>query len=220
MILIVSIILNILSLVAFIFYRRKGIETNNRDKLGGSVPPTTSSIPLGLSNTFTDTMTEDPCSWVEFLKNRKNQQQTFDQYLVENTLCNGIRIYNNAKGDQLTLAEVIVYGPKGRISTSSKDGASVTQSSTKYGRDATKAIDGNTDGLWENNSITYTENKKGQFWQLSFRPQIISYVDIYNRTGSKSVRLAGAKLYMYTGSGTVFFEETLRDARLQRIRVK
>ncbi|WP_115868331.1 carbohydrate-binding protein, partial [Marinoscillum furvescens] len=63
-----------------------------------------------------------------------------------------------------------------------------TQSTTAYGGEAARAIDGNTNGNYNNNSVSHTSHEDGlKWWQVDLgKDHVISSVVIHNRTGSTS----------------------------------
>ena len=64
-----------------------------------------------------------------------------------------------------------------------------TQSSTVLGGDASRAIDGNTDGDWWHNSVTHTGNPQG-WWQVDLgSSQAVGEVRVWNRTDCCANRL-------------------------------
>lgn len=67
-------------------------------------------------------------------------------------------------------------------------GKPATQSSTAYGADASRAVDGNTDGNFFNNSVTHTADSG--WWQVDLgSAQRVGNVVLWNRTDCCSERL-------------------------------
>jgi len=65
------------------------------------------------------------------------------------------------------------------------------QSSTGYGGDPQRAVDGNTDGNYSANSVTHTDNQKEAWWEVDLgRAQSIREIKIWNRTDCCSERLS------------------------------
>ncbi|BCU79820.1 GDSL-type esterase/lipase family protein [Luteolibacter sp. LG18] len=81
----------------------------------------------------------------------------------------------------LTLAEVQVFSGDKNIAGT----GTATQSTTAFGGTADKAIDGNTNGVFESGTQTHTEeNSKRPWWELDLKtPQAISAITVWNRTG-------------------------------------
>ncbi|WKD86782.1 Alpha-agarase [Polaribacter huanghezhanensis] len=69
-------------------------------------------------------------------------------------------------------------------------GGLATQSSTGYGGNATRANDGNTSGVWNNNSVTHTNSEANPWWLLDMESEkLIDNITIWNRTDCCSERL-------------------------------
>jgi hypothetical protein len=66
-----------------------------------------------------------------------------------------------------------------------------SQSSTGFGGSASRAIDGNTNGSWSNNSVTHTGQEQGAWWQVDLGLMTqIDQVDIWSRTDCCETRLS------------------------------
>jgi cytochrome c peroxidase len=62
-------------------------------------------------------------------------------------------------------------------------GKPATQSSTDGSASASRAVDGNIDGLWSKNSVTHTRYSAQPWWQVDLgKASKITKVEIYNRT--------------------------------------
>ncbi|RED98373.1 galactose-binding domain-containing protein [Marinoscillum furvescens] len=63
-----------------------------------------------------------------------------------------------------------------------------SQSTTAYGGEAARAIDGNTNGNYNNNSVSHTSHEDGlKWWQVDLgKDYVITSVVVHNRTGSTS----------------------------------
>jgi len=60
-----------------------------------------------------------------------------------------------------------------------------TQSSLAYDGNAAYAVDGNTDGTYQNASVTHTETEEQPWWQVDLGSiEYISHINIFNRTDS------------------------------------
>ena len=242
MILIVSIILNILSLVAFVFYRNGvknetlGVKNETlgvkNETLGSSLQTRTqqiqgyNSINSQIANYESPTSTtDDPCTWVDFLKTR-NGEETFDAFVKRTVTPPGIKcaklvIYNNFDGNHLHLAEVRVYNLDGH--NVAQNGGSARQSTTSHGFPASNAINGKTSGekgSWiksNPNYISHTEPGNGQWWHLDITPQVIRKVKIYNRKDCCMERLKGAYLVLYDENNVPFYRHTLTGVATQAV---
>jgi glucose/arabinose dehydrogenase/azurin len=108
----------------------------------------------------------------------------------------------------LTLAEVQVISEGQNIARQGK----ATQSSTAHGGDASRAIDGRTDGAYGSGTQTHTrENEKNPWWELdlgSERP--IESITVWNRSeggGTYAKRLDGFTLAVLDGSRREVFKK-------------
>ena len=91
----------------------------------------------------------------------------------------------------------------------------VSQSSTAFGGDATRAIDGNTNGVYGGGSVSHTANSTNPFWLLDLEStNNIDNITVYNRTDScceerlddfilEVLDNNSNVVYTYTHSGTV-----------------
>ena len=69
-------------------------------------------------------------------------------------------------------------------------GKTATQSSTAYGGVASRAVDGNTDGVFSDSSVTHTDSAAGSWWMVDLGSvYTIATIDIYNRTDGNMDRL-------------------------------
>jgi len=73
-----------------------------------------------------------------------------------------------------------------------------SQSSTAFGGDASRAIDGNTDGNFNNNSVTHTDdNSTTEYWQVDLGDNYnISEIIFYNRTNCCSDRISNVFVFV------------------------
>jgi len=93
-----------------------------------------------------------------------------------------------AGDNYLHLAEVEV---RGLVSRNLAFGKSVSQSSTAFGGDAFRAVDSNTSGNWNDNSVTHTNLDHQPWWQVDLGSvQQIGAVILWNRTDGSSDRLS------------------------------
>jgi len=85
-----------------------------------------------------------------------------------------------------------------------------SQSSTNHGGVASRAIDDNTDGIWQNDSVTHTSgNTSETWWRLNLRAiSSISEVIIYNRSDCCSYRILGFQLIIWFEGEVVYSSET------------
>ncbi len=107
----------------------------------------------------------------------------------------------------LTLAEVQVFSGGKNIATNGK----ARQSSTANGGDASRAIDGNTDGAFSSGTETHTrENDRNPWWEVDLGGEHpIESVVIWNRTeddGKYASRLEGFTLLVLDGKRNQVFK--------------
>ncbi|KAA5825196.1 T9SS type A sorting domain-containing protein [Algibacter amylolyticus] len=90
-----------------------------------------------------------------------------------------------------------------------------SQSSTAYGGAPSRANDGNTDGNFNNNSVTHTDpSDVGAWWKVRLASEYaIGDIIVYNRTGKQSYidRLANFAVYVYNADGIETFAKTFTN---------
>ena len=90
-----------------------------------------------------------------------------------------VRVTNNGKGQMLSLAEVQVFSGGSNVATRGK----ATQHSTAFGGPSEYAIDGNTDGDYQQNSVTHTDTVDDPWWEVDLGSvQPVERIAIWNRT--------------------------------------
>jgi hypothetical protein len=119
----------------------------------------------------------------------------------------------------LTLAEVMVDGTEAEwdgpvnVALASR-GAIASQGATLDNRDASLAIDGNTNGYWQYESITATPWMTDPFWEVTLDTQYyISRVDVYNRDDCCSERIANFIITIYNEGIEVFSIQPSSDIK-------
>eukprot|EP01029_Cantina_marsupialis_P005840 TRINITY_DN1632_c0_g5_i1.p3 TRINITY_DN1632_c0_g5~~TRINITY_DN1632_c0_g5_i1.p3 ORF type:complete len:819 (+),score=138.72 TRINITY_DN1632_c0_g5_i1:3540-5996(+) len=69
-------------------------------------------------------------------------------------------------------------------------GKTTIQSSTYPGGTSSKAVDGNSNGVWNNSSVTHTNNDAQAWWQVDLgAEESVDYVNVYRRTDCCQDRL-------------------------------
>lgn len=117
--------------------------------------------------------------------------------------CRLIRILSNDRGDPLRIAQVRAWGPDGTNRASSDNGGVASQTSTRGGARASRAIDG-TMGA----PVTRTARGTGESWQVSLNPPTpVLAVDVLAAKGGR--RLDGASLQLIDHDDDLFFQSTL-----------
>ncbi len=90
-----------------------------------------------------------------------------------------VRVELPGKKKFLQIAEVQVFAGKDNVATAGK----ASQSSTYTTAEAARAIDGNTDGVYDHNSVAHTNEEKDPWWEVdlgSARP--VDRLAVWNRT--------------------------------------
>jgi len=81
-------------------------------------------------------------------------------------------------------------------------GKRVSQSSTAYDGFASKAVDGNTNGNFGNQSVTHTDFQSKPWWQVDLdSEETIRQINIYNRTDNASDRLSNFHVILLDSFG-------------------
>lgn len=96
--------------------------------------------------------------------------------------------------DYLTLCEVQVFGSTQHPPFSSlvSVGMPASQTTEGWGGEARKAVDGKTDGIYDDQSCTHTEKKANNWWKVDLQAEyFVSKVIVWNRVDCCSERLAG-----------------------------
>ncbi|XZE20150.1 DUF1553 domain-containing protein [Pirellulaceae bacterium SH449] len=103
-----------------------------------------------------------------------------------------IRIELPGKNKILSLAEVQAFAGGVNVASSGR----ATQSSVDYAGAAERAIDGNTSGVYTDNSVTHTKQSDSPWWELELdQHHLIEQITVWNRTdGGVGDRLAGVQL--------------------------
>ena len=81
-------------------------------------------------------------------------------------------------------------------------GKRVSQSSTAFGGDASRAVDGKTDGDFGHQSVTHTNFQSKPWWQVDLdSEETIRQINIYNRTDTASERLSNFHVILLDSFG-------------------
>ena len=120
-----------------------------------------------------------------------------------------IRVVGTA-GQFISLAEVQVFSGSTNLARQGR----ASQSSTGFGGEAARAIDGNTSGDYENNSVTHTaEGDAKPFWEVDLGlEQPIDKVVLWNRTGGVEQRLVGATLEVLDAARKTVFSRKITES--------
>lgn len=88
-----------------------------------------------------------------------------------------------------------------------------TQSTTTNNGGASRAIDGNTDGVWNNNSVTHTASGIGEWWQVDLEETYaVGAITISNRTNCCMFRLDDITVTVEDTNGTVLWSENITSS--------
>ena len=122
----------------------------------------------------------------------------------QTTLGRFVRV-ENAAGQFIHLAEVEVFSGGTNVARQGK----ARQSTTGYGGEAARAIDGNTSGDYEKNSVSHTaDGDPNPFWEVDLGAEIpLEKIVLWNRTDGNGERIVGARLLVLDqGRQTVYSE--------------
>jgi hypothetical protein len=122
-----------------------------------------------------------------------------------------VRVQLNAP-NYLSLAEVQVWGSPSALTNLALNKAA-TQSSDPFGAPAARAVDGNTSGVWSQNSVSHTGNDAQAWWQVDLgQVRQLDTVRVWNRTDCCSERLSNFYVLV---SDVPFVSNDLTAARNQ-----
>ncbi len=109
----------------------------------------------------------------------------------------------------LAFAASCVAAPTMNVASSGNGGVA-SQISTIFGGDAFRANDGNTDGIFEDNSVSHTDNLlPNAWWQVTFsQDYYISSIVIFNRTDCCQDRINTFSVFLYDDSNAVVWSST------------
>lgn len=114
----------------------------------------------------------DGINWETF--SRSGAAKSVNHVLIDRKV-RYVRIENP---DVLHLAEVEVFRTRNIAY-----GKPTMQSSTAFGGDSARAVDGNSDGIWASGSMSHTGNGFGQWWQVDLEEmRRVGQLVVHNRT--------------------------------------
>ncbi len=115
-----------------------------------------------------------------------------------------VRVENLAKGGFLHLAEVQVFSGAENVARM----GDAKQISTDYNGPPERAIDGNTDGNYANNSVTHTGAADNAWWEVDLKSdQPLDRIVVWNRTdGETEGRLANWRVAIFNANRDVVWE--------------
>ena len=97
-----------------------------------------------------------------------------------------------------------------------------TQSSTAYGGDANRALDGNTNSSYSQNSITHTNFEKQAWWQVDLgRSEQVGLVRLFNRgDGELAKRLSNFDVILYDEKGQEISKQFVKQLTSNQLDVQ
>lgn len=97
-------------------------------------------------------------------------------------------------------------------------GKSASQSSTDFGGVASRAVDGNTSGVFNAGSVTHTLTQSNPWWKVDLgTDNFVMSVDIFNRTDCCGDRLGGSVVDLLDKNGVVLATKNLSTAASQSV---
>ncbi len=110
-------------------------------------------------------------------------------------------------GQLIHLAEVEAFSAGSNVARKGK----ATQSSTGYGGDASRAIDGDTSGEYARNSVSHTsDGDPNPFWEVDLGKELpLEKIVVWNRTDGLEQRLAGARLLVLDEKRQAVYSEKM-----------
>ena len=97
-----------------------------------------------------------------------------------------------------------------------------SQSSTAYGGDANRALDGNTNSTYSQNSITHTNFEKQAWWQVDLgRSEQVGFVRLFNRgDGELAKRLSNFDVILYNDKGEEVSKQYIKQLTSNQLDVQ
>lgn len=113
----------------------------------------------------------------------------------------------------LSLAEVQIFDGQKNVA----QGGKATQSSEILGGAASRAIDGNTSGKWENNSVTHTNTSDSPWWEVDLgSSHPVDRIALFNRVdGGVGNRLSGAIIQLLDENRKEVWRSTIGQAEAE-----
>ena len=97
-----------------------------------------------------------------------------------------------------------------------------SQSSTAYGGDANRALDGNTNNTYSQNSITHTNFENKAWWQVDLgRSEQVGFVRLFNRgDGELAKRLSNFDIILYNEKGQEVSKQFIKQLTSNQLDVQ
>ena len=123
-----------------------------------------------------------------------------------------VRVRHVGENKILSLAEVsIIEKDSGKkIQPAGK----ASQSSAEYGAEADRAVDGNNEQAFGENSVTHTQVENYPWWQLDLgKTAMVGKIKIWNRSDCCGDRLEGAVVELLDADRNVVWSEVITEAK-------
>ncbi|MDG2208099.1 MAG: hypothetical protein P8K78_09375 [Pirellulales bacterium] len=123
-----------------------------------------------------------------------------------------LRVRHLGEGKILTLAEVeVIEKDTGKkLHTDGK----ASQSSVEYGAEASRAIDGNSEQSFGENSVTHTQQENYPWWVLDLGKMApVGTIKVWNRSDCCGERLEGAIVELLDADRNVVWSEAIEGAK-------
>lgn len=126
---------------------------------------------------------------------------------------NGVLNYDyTANADYTATSSTLTFAPGDNLATS----GTASQSSTNFGGLASRANDGNTDGNYNNNSVSHTDFQSQPYWDLdlgaSNAAKTLDRINVWNRTDGFGDRTVNFHVFV---SNNPFTGITVADSQAQ-----
>ncbi|WP_317197644.1 carbohydrate-binding protein [Neotamlana laminarinivorans] len=122
-------------------------------------------------------------------------------------------VFTGSSGYLLDIDSFTLSGNSSSSSTNLALEGTAEQSSTGYGGVASRAIDGNTSGVWNQNSVTHSATNEYQsWWQVRLANDTnIEEIVIWNRTNCCMDRLSNFDVFVYNVAGNQVYKTTITE---------
>ena len=123
-----------------------------------------------------------------------------------------VRVRHLGEDKIITLAEVAVIEKDSGKKL--HGGGTASQSSEEYGGEAGRAIDGNKEQAFSEDSVTHTKVENYPWWQLDLgQPAMVGKIKIWNRSDCCGDRLEGAVVELLDADRNVVWSEVISEAK-------
>ncbi len=145
--------------------------------------------------------------------------QPLSQFEVNNYIANQHFFYypTYTHSNRISQGQFYNRNQSGAATNVATDGVA-SQSATDFGGGAGRAIDGNTNGVYNNGSVTHTANQQHSWWQVDLQTASqISDIVLFNRTDCCTNRLSNFSVFVSSQPfGNRSFSELAADPNIWR----